>query len=114
MTDCLCESCRPEAPAFTYTMQFRHECEVRHLTRMTFVERRSYIEGVRSKRGGDAADALIRDFAEHDRAARELVDLTSNTERAAALADVAAARGAEFAQGLRESAWTLMQSEAAA
>lgn len=114
MTPCHCESCAPGAVQFTYSQQFRHECEVRHLTRMTFVERKTYIDGVRSKRGDAAADALIRDFAAHDAAARELVDLGSNAERAARLADVAAARGPEFAQGLRESAWTLMQSEAAA
>jgi hypothetical protein len=110
MTACLCESCRPDEPAFTYTMQFRHECEVRMLTRMTFVERKQYIEGVRVKRGADAADALIRDFGEHDRAARELVDMASNAERAEALRKVETARGKEFAQGLRESAWILMQS----
>lgn len=114
MTLCYCESCAPDAAQFTYTMQFRHEAEVRYLTRLTFVERKRYFEGVRAKRGDASADALIRDFAEHDRAARELAEMATNEERAEALRKVEAARGREFANGLRVSAWTLIQSEAAA
>jgi hypothetical protein len=103
----------PDGLGWTWSPVFRHECEVRHVARMRLVERRRFIEGVAHKRGKPAADRLLADVLTHDRIAREIADMQTNAARAARLREIEGERGVAFAQGLRESAWALMQEVAA-
>lgn len=76
---------------------------------MRDLERRGFLAGVASKRGQPACDRLFVGVAEHLRVAREIAEMETNTQRAARLREIEAERGKEFAQGLREDAWALMQ-----
>lgn len=58
--NCRCDQCAAE-PAPTWTEQWRHECEVRHVARLTVEERRSYINDVAASRGTERAIRLMRD-----------------------------------------------------
>lgn len=65
MPECKCESCSP-TPGLTYTEQYRHECEVRHVQNMPTRDRRIYYllgpRGVKEQRGQEAARRIIRDL----------------------------------------------------
>jgi hypothetical protein len=76
---------------------------------MRDVERRRFLLGVADKRGQAAADRLQGDVLAHKTMARELAEMETNALRAARLREIEVDRGREFAQGLRESAWSLMQ-----
>lgn len=98
----------PGGPS-TDSPDFRHECEVRHLARMRVVERRAFLISVVAKRGQAAANRLADDVAEQFRLAHELADMETNTDRAARMREISCERGKPFAQGIRETAWELMQ-----
>lgn len=60
-----------DARGFTYSEQWRHECEVRYVMRLPTRERRAaYLEHVRKHRGSDAAARLMVDVQQAWRAAR--------------------------------------------
>jgi hypothetical protein len=50
----------PPAP-FTWSEQWRHECEVRHVLNLSPMERRGYLERVTLKRGAERGGQLRRD-----------------------------------------------------
>lgn len=56
---CLCQSCAKE-PAITYSEQFRHEAEVRYIAKQSDEWIKSFLDGVRVKRG-DAAWMRLRE-----------------------------------------------------
>lgn len=98
----------PGGPS-SWSPDFRHECEVRLVASWRFVERRRYLEGVGGKRGQAAALRLQTDVLAHDVMAAVLADMETNAQRAMRLSEIERERGRAFAQGLRESAWALMQ-----
>lgn len=104
----------PGDPRWSWSPRFRHECEVRHVARMRPVQQQHFLTGVAGKRGQAAGDKLAQDVATHLRLAQEIAEMETNALRAARLREIEVERGAEFAQGLRESAWAVMQERAAA
>lgn len=59
MSACGCPGCSANPPP-TYTEKYRHECEMRVVAAMSHARRITYINGVRDKRGPEAAKALER------------------------------------------------------
>lgn len=59
MPKCLCEMCTPN-PAFTYTEEYRHQCEVRYVLRLAEERRAEYLALVLEERGPNAR--LVKEF----------------------------------------------------
>lgn len=65
MTACRCEQCSDD-PDYTYTDDWRHECEARMVALMDAERRTAYLEGVKEKRGADAHQRIAESLHEAD------------------------------------------------
>lgn len=57
---CHCKDCSPD-PLQTYSEQFKHESEVRYVSKQNGAWIKEFLEGVEKKRGFDARDRLRKD-----------------------------------------------------